>query len=110
MIIYMYMILSDLFALLSDAFCVDVIDECTYCDATENRYNVGTIPGVLDHILYKGYRPLVTSCDFLFLFIFLHLSLDVRKFVFVVTWTNLCFSTVGSASFICYPLIGECNI
>ena len=68
MIIYMYMVLSDLFALLSDAFCVDVIDECTYCDATENRYNVDTIPGVLDHILYKGYRTLVTlvaSCSFL---------------------------------------------
>ena len=83
MIIYMYMVLSDLFALLSDAFCVDVIDECTYCDATENRYNVGTIPGVLDHILYKGYRPLVTlvaSCSFLFL----HLSFDQRKFVFFV--------------------------
>ena len=52
---------ADTYALLTDAFETESLQECTFCKSPENGYNSPETPDeVIDHIFYKGYSVLVS--------------------------------------------------
>ena len=52
--------LSENYAILANAFSADPIRQCTICSSPENIYNDGIAPRIVDHIFFKGYKPLVS--------------------------------------------------
>ena len=54
---------SDNFAVLAKVFSSDIVSQCTFCSSPENYYNVGFNSVTIDHVLYKGYKSVVSSLD-----------------------------------------------
>ena len=56
-------IFSAIFDIRANAFCNDILEQCTFCMTPENRYNLG-VSRVIDHMLYQGYESVVSSVAF----------------------------------------------
>ena len=52
---------SDNFAILAKVFSSDIVSQCTFCSSPENYYNVGFNSVTIDHVLYKGYKSVVSA-------------------------------------------------
>ena len=56
-----FVLFSDNFAVLAKVFSSDIVSQCTFCSSPENYYNVGFNSVTIDHVLYKGYKSVVSS-------------------------------------------------